>query len=47
MTRTIVQQLADFTAQTDFGNLPAAVVEECKRALLDSIGCAVAAIDEP
>lgn len=47
MTRTLIQQLADFTAQTSFDNLPAAVVEECKRALLDSMGCAIAAIDEP
>ncbi len=46
MTKTIVQQLADFTATTSFDSLPAAVVEECKRALLDSMGCAIAAIDE-
>lgn len=47
MTKTIIQQLADFTADTSFDKLPAAVVMESKRALLDAIGCAVAAIDEP
>lgn len=46
MTRTFVQHLADFTAATTFDGLPAAVAHECKRLLLDSIGCAVAAIDE-
>jgi 2-methylcitrate dehydratase PrpD len=44
---TIIEQLADFTAQTEYDRLPPAVVEECKRILLDSIGCAVAAIGEP
>lgn len=46
MTRTIIQQLADFTAQTTCEALPAEVVNECKRALLDSMGCALAALDE-
>jgi 2-methylcitrate dehydratase PrpD len=40
------QQLADFTVETRFERLPAEVVHESKRLLLDSIGCAVAAIDE-
>nr|WP_314482036.1 MmgE/PrpD family protein [uncultured Pseudomonas sp.] len=47
MSRTIVEQLADFTAQTDISQLPPAVIEECKRLVLDSIGCALAAIGEP
>ena len=47
MTRTLIQQLADFTADTRFDALPAEVAHECKRAVLDSIGCAVAAVDEP
>lgn len=47
MTRTLIQQLADFSADTTFASLPTAVVQECKRALLDSIGCAIAATDEP
>jgi 2-methylcitrate dehydratase PrpD len=47
MPATLVQQLASFTTDTQFDRLPPAVIEECKRILLDSIGCAVAAIDEP
>ncbi|MEY4138714.1 MAG: hypothetical protein RLZZ371_896 [Pseudomonadota bacterium] len=46
MTQTIIQQLADFTADATFDTLPPEVVHECKRVLLDSIGCAVAAVDE-
>jgi 2-methylcitrate dehydratase PrpD len=47
MTQTIVEQLAEFTTNTQFDQLPAAVVSECKRSMLDSIGVAVAAIDHP
>jgi len=47
MSATIVEQLGAFTAETTFESLPDAVVMECKRALLDSIGCAVAATGEP
>jgi 2-methylcitrate dehydratase PrpD len=47
MSKTLIQQLADFTADTTFQSLPADVAQECKRALLDSIGCAVAGVDEP
>ncbi|VWB10046.1 MmgE/PrpD family protein [Burkholderia lata] len=47
MPDTIIQQLADFTAGTRYDQLPAPVVDACKRILLDSIGCAVAAVDEP
>jgi 2-methylcitrate dehydratase PrpD len=36
---TIIEALAGFTAETRFENLPAGVVEETKRILLDSIGC--------
>lgn len=46
MTRTIVQKLADFTADTRLESLPAEVVHESKRLLLDSIGCAVAGTEE-
>jgi 2-methylcitrate dehydratase PrpD len=46
MTRTLIQQLADFTVGTTFDSLPNLVAQECKRTLLDSIGCAVAALDE-
>ena len=47
MKKTIVEQLAVFAATTTFESLPEAVVMESKRALLDSIGCAVAATGEP
>jgi 2-methylcitrate dehydratase PrpD len=47
MTKTIVEQLADFTTLSDFGELPSAVVEECKRLVLDSIGCALAGTEHP
>lgn len=43
MMKTIVQQLADFTAHSSYAQLPAEVVEESKRILLDSIGCALTA----
>jgi 2-methylcitrate dehydratase PrpD len=47
MTNTIIEQLAEFTARSEFPHLPGAVVEECKRIVLDSIGCALAAVDHP
>lgn len=45
MSRTLVEQLAHFTTTTRWQDLPPAVVHECKRMLLDSIGCALAGID--
>lgn len=47
MTNTIVEQLADFTARSDFAQLPDDVVEESKRIVLDSIGCALGAVHQP
>lgn len=47
MTKTIIEQLADFTVGSDFAELPAEVVEESKRLLLDSIGCALAGTEHP
>jgi 2-methylcitrate dehydratase PrpD len=46
MARTIIQQLADITANTQLDRIPTEVAHESKRLLLDSIGCAVAANDE-
>lgn len=46
MAQTIVETLADFTIDTHFDRLPPEVIEESKRLLLDSIGCAVAAVDQ-
>jgi 2-methylcitrate dehydratase PrpD len=47
MTRTIAEQLADFTANADFTSLPAEVVNESKRLVLDSLGCGLAAVGHP
>ncbi|HYF16752.1 MAG TPA: MmgE/PrpD family protein [Ramlibacter sp.] len=47
MNPTIVARLAEFTHRTRFDELPALVVDECKRIVLDSIGCALAALEEP
>jgi 2-methylcitrate dehydratase PrpD len=47
MIKTIVQQLADFTAHCSYAQLPAEVVEETKRIMLDSIGCALAGTEHP
>ncbi len=44
---TIVEQLADFSHRTRFADLPPQVVHEAKRIVLDSLGCALAAVDEP
>lgn len=42
---TITERLAEFVLETGFGDIPPEVVEESKRILLDSIGCAFAGID--
>lgn len=44
---TIIQQLAGFTTSTRFEDLPPAVVDECKRLVLDALGCALAGTDHP
>ncbi|KAF1038714.1 MAG: hypothetical protein GAK33_02050 [Burkholderia lata] len=44
---TIVEQLANFSTNTLFDDIPAPVVEEAKRLVLDSIGCALAAASHP
>jgi 2-methylcitrate dehydratase PrpD len=41
---TLVERLVDFSDGMQFGDLPDAVVGESKRMLLDSIGCAIAAV---
>ncbi|MGH8787168.1 MAG: MmgE/PrpD family protein [Cupriavidus necator] len=45
MSSTLIEQLAQFTAGSDYSSLPAPVVHECKRILLDSLGVALAATD--
>lgn len=44
---TIIEQLGEFSAGCSYESLPPEVAEESKRILLDSIGCAVAALNEP
>lgn len=39
--KTLVEQLVDFASAAEFDSLPDDVVHESKRALLDSIGCAL------
>jgi len=43
---TIIEQLAEFAADTEIRNLPDEVVSESQRILLDSLGCAVASLDD-
>lgn len=47
MTKTIVELLAEFTFDTSFERLPASVVDESKRLLVDSIGCALGGLSHP
>jgi len=47
MSKTIIEQLADFSANTELSKLPPKVIEECKRDVLDSMGVALAAVDQP
>lgn len=44
---TLIERLAAFAHETRYEDLPPAVVEECKRLVLDSFGCALAAGDNP
>lgn len=44
---SLTRRLAQFGATTGFDDLPAAVVHECKRLLLDTVGCALGAINMP
>lgn len=46
MSHTLIEQLAAFSTDCRYEALPHTVVSESKRQLLDSIGCAVAAVDE-
>ncbi len=44
---TLINQLSAFAVNTRFDDLPAEVVDETKRLILDSLGCALAAIEHP
>ncbi|TSD94097.1 MmgE/PrpD family protein [Skermania sp. ID1734] len=43
---TIIEQLAEFAVDVETASLPAEVIEESKRILLDSLGCAVASLGD-
>ena len=45
MPRTLVEQLADFAFDATIDALPPEVIEDSKRVLLDSLGCAVAGLE--
>jgi 2-methylcitrate dehydratase PrpD len=47
MSQTIIEQLAVFSESTNISLLPANVIEECKRDVLDAIGCAIAGTEHP
>ena len=47
MTDTTIDRIVDYALATDFTSLPDAVVHECKRRLIDTLGCAVAGFDDP
>jgi 2-methylcitrate dehydratase len=47
MSGTLAQHLAAFALGTRFEDLPQTVVVEARRRLLDSLGCAVGALEEP
>jgi 2-methylcitrate dehydratase PrpD len=44
---TLIETLADFAAATKFEDLPAPVVEESKRLLIDSLGCGLGGHSHP
>lgn len=44
---TLIEQLARFATDTRFEDIPADVVQEAKRLVLDSLGCALAGTDNP
>src|SRR5262245_29878885 len=41
-----VTRIADFASALTYADLPAQVVHECKRRIVDTIGCALGAFDE-
>jgi 2-methylcitrate dehydratase len=40
-----IRELSKYAHELSFGELPAAVVHECKRKLIDTLGCAIGAFD--
>jgi 2-methylcitrate dehydratase len=46
VTDATIARIVDHALATDFARLPAAVVHECKRRLIDTFGCAIAGFDD-
>ena len=44
---SLTRQMADFVLSLRFEDIPDDAVKEAKRFLLDSVGCALAAVDNP
>src|ERR1044072_7634932 len=40
------RSIAEFSTRLDYADLPAEVAHDCKRRIIDTIGCAIAAFDE-
>ena len=40
------KSIAEFAVRLDYADLPAEVVHDCKRRIIDTIGCAIAAFDD-
>ena len=40
------KSIAEFSTRLDYADLPANVVHDCKRRIIDTVGCAIAAFDE-
>jgi len=47
MSDTLAERLAAFALGTAFKDLPPTVVVEARRRLLDTLACAIGALDEP
>ncbi len=47
MSDTLADRLVAFALDTRFENLPVEVVAEARRRLVDALGCAIGALDEP
>ena len=42
----ITRSIAEFAARLDYADLPVGVIHDCKRRIIDTIGCAIAAFDD-
>lgn len=47
MAQTMIQQIAEYSTAVDTGSITAEAKHETKRLILDSIGCALAATEDP